>query len=164
MRSHECDGSLASLSGFIETLSGAGEQRPAGARALLDIMKRRRTAGRPDDDRCRLAKSSSRRTGSTRRRFDLSPIVRQVADGLQTLARDRASRSRSKMPAEPLAVRGDRDGSSVFENRSRTALKRTARPESVEILARTRPEGEAAVAVREERDPAIAPEKSTCRA
>ena len=92
---------------------------------------------------------------------DLVPIVRQVADGLQTLARDRGVRSRSTA-AEPLRVLGDRDELvRVFENLVENALKYGASGKRVDIELSDgespRASTEAALAVRDY-GPGIAPE------
>ena len=58
---------------------------------------------------------------------DLVPIVRQVTDGLQTLARDRGVAIEVTAPAEPLVVLGDRDELiRLFENlvRERPEVRR----------------------------------------
>src|SRR5262249_4906385 len=90
---------------------------------------------------------------------DLAPIVRQVADGLQTLARDRGVEVKIAMPGEPLHVRGDRDELiRVFENLVENALKYGASGKRVDIaFAREVGENEAVVSVRDY-GPGIAPE------
>jgi two-component system phosphate regulon sensor histidine kinase PhoR len=90
---------------------------------------------------------------------DLAPLVRQVVDGLQTLARDRGVAVKIDVLSEPLVVRGDRDELiRVFENLVENALKYGAAGERVEIaLARGADETEALAAVRDY-GPGIAPE------
>jgi two-component system phosphate regulon sensor histidine kinase PhoR len=62
------------------------------------------------------------------------PLVRQVVDGLQTLARDRGVSVAIAAPAEPQQVRGDRDELiRVFENLVENALKYGAAGQRVEI-------------------------------
>jgi two-component system phosphate regulon sensor histidine kinase PhoR len=85
---------------------------------------------------------------------DLVPIVRQVADALQTLARDREVAIEVKAPSEPLIVLGDRDELiRLFENLVENGLKYGASGKRVDItLARAQsPEGkpEARVSVRD---------------
>ena len=65
---------------------------------------------------------------------DLVPIVRQVVDALQTLARDRGVEVAIEAPAAPLIVLGDRDELiRVFENLIENALKYGASGKRVEI-------------------------------
>jgi len=55
---------------------------------------------------------------------ELVPIVRQVVDGLQTLARDREVAIDVRAPEGPLTVRGDRDELiRLFENLIENGLK-----------------------------------------
>jgi two-component system, OmpR family, phosphate regulon sensor histidine kinase PhoR len=93
---------------------------------------------------------------------DLVPIVRQVADSLQTLARDRGVEISIEKETRPLMVRGDRDELiRIFENLVENALKYGAPGKRVDIsLAReTGPRGqeEAVIGVRDY-GPGIAPE------
>jgi two-component system phosphate regulon sensor histidine kinase PhoR len=95
-------------------------------------------------------------------RLDVVPLVRQVADGLQTLARDRDVSIRIDAPAQPQLVLGDRDELiRVFENLIENALKYGAAGKRVEIDVAPidLPEGgrELRVAVRDH-GPGIAPE------
>src|SRR5207249_2773456 len=93
---------------------------------------------------------------------DLSAIVRQVADGLQTLASDRGVDVRVAAPADRPVVRGDRDELlRVFENLVENALKYAASGRRLDIALAVG-EGvpgarEARVAVRDY-GPGIAPE------
>src|SRR6201999_3064177 len=88
---------------------------------------------------------------------DLAPIVRQVADGLQTLARDRGVEVKIDLPPEPLMVRGDRDELiRVFENLVENALKYGASGKRIDI-ALASGDNEGQVAVRDY-GPGIAPE------
>jgi two-component system phosphate regulon sensor histidine kinase PhoR len=95
-------------------------------------------------------------------RLDVVPLVRQVADGLQTLARDRDVSIRIDAPAQPQLVLGDRDELiRVFENLIENALKYGAAGKRVEIGVAPidLPEGgrDLRVAVRDH-GPGIAPE------
>jgi two-component system phosphate regulon sensor histidine kinase PhoR len=94
--------------------------------------------------------------------IDLVPIVGQVADGLETLARDRDVKVLINAPDAPLIVLGDRDELlRIFENLVENALKYGASGKRIEInFARGEtPDGlpEARVAVRDF-GPGIAPE------
>jgi two-component system phosphate regulon sensor histidine kinase PhoR len=65
---------------------------------------------------------------------DLFPVVRQVVDGLQTLATDRGVEIAIAPPAAPAIVPGDRDElTRVFENLVENALKYGASGKRVEI-------------------------------
>ena len=93
---------------------------------------------------------------------DLAPIVRQVVDGLQTLARDRDVEIKVAPPPERSIVLGDRDElTRAFENLVENALKYGAAGKRVDISSRTarraRRTPEVRVAVRDY-GPGIAPE------
>jgi two-component system phosphate regulon sensor histidine kinase PhoR len=93
---------------------------------------------------------------------DLAPIVRQVVDGLQTLARDRGVEIKVAAPPDPLMVLGDRDELiRALENLVENALKYGAAGKRLDItLARGQTRGglpEARIAVRDY-GPGIAPE------
>ena len=88
--SHELRTPLAALSGFIETLQGpAREDAKARERFLVIMQEQARRMARLIDDLLSLSRielNAHRRPDAS---VDLAPIVRQVVDGLQTLARDR---------------------------------------------------------------------------
>src|SRR5262249_19775239 len=91
---------------------------------------------------------------------DLVPIVRQVVDGLQTLARDRGVEVRVTAPMERLIVRGDRDELlRVFENLVENALKYAASGKRIDVTLASNagPKRGAGVTVRDY-GPGIAPE------
>ena len=88
--SHELRTPLAALSGFIETLQGpARDDAKARERFLAIMQEQARRMARLIDDLLSLSRielNAHRRPDTP---VDLVPIVRQVADGLETLARDR---------------------------------------------------------------------------
>ena len=88
--SHELRTPLAALSGFIETLQGpARDDVKARERFLAIMQEQARRMARLIDDLLSLSRielNAHRRPDAP---VDLIPIVRQVVDGLQTLARDR---------------------------------------------------------------------------
>src|SRR5262249_1547433 len=92
---------------------------------------------------------------------DLAAILRQVADGLQTLARDRDVEVKVAVPAGSLLVLGDRDELiRGFEKPVQDAPKYapSRRPGAIALSRAPGPEGEEArVAVRDY-GPGIAPE------
>jgi two-component system phosphate regulon sensor histidine kinase PhoR len=90
------------------------------------------------------------------------PLVRQVVDGLQTLARDREVVINIKAPPQPLVVLGERDELiRVFENLIENALKYGAPGKRVDITMAISEVGDAApelvISVRDF-GPGIAPE------
>ena len=92
-------------SGFIETLQGPARDDPAARERFLAIMQAQalRMARLIDDllSLSRIELSAHLRPDTP---VDLVPIVRQVVDGLQTLARDRDVEVEVAAPAEPLMV------------------------------------------------------------
>ena len=156
--SHELRTPLASLSGFIETLQGSAKNDAAARERFLDIMKAQATRmARLIDDLLSLSRIELKAHVQPEHQADLAPIVRQVADGLQTLARDRGVEVKIAMPAEPISVRGDRDELiRVFENLVENALKYGASGKRIDI-ALSPGDNEGLVAVRDY-GPGIAPE------
>jgi two-component system phosphate regulon sensor histidine kinase PhoR len=158
--SHELRTPLASLSGFIETLQGPARNDPQARERFLEIMKAQANRmARLIDDLLSLSRIELKAHVQPEHQVDLAPIVRQVSDGLQTLARDRGVDIKIALPPEALSVRGDRDELiRVFENLVENALKYGAAGKRVDIaLGRETSDNEAAVAVRDY-GPGIAPE------
>jgi two-component system phosphate regulon sensor histidine kinase PhoR len=160
--SHELRTPLAALSGFIETLQGsARDDAKARERFLFIMQEQARRMARLIDDLLSLSRielNAHRRPDTP---IDLVPIVRQVADGLQTLARDRGVTVHVDA-ANAMRVPGDRDELvRVFENLVENALKYGAAGKRVDIGlgAGESPEGEqeARISVRDY-GPGIAPE------
>jgi two-component system, OmpR family, phosphate regulon sensor histidine kinase PhoR len=160
--SHELRTPLAALSGFIETLQGSARDDARARERFLPIMQEqaRRMARLIDDllSLSRIELNAHRRPDTP---IDLVPIVRQVADGLQTLARDRGVTVHVDA-TNALRVPGDRDELvRVFENLVENALKYGASGKRVDIALNhgESPEGEqeAQISVRDY-GPGIAPE------
>ena len=160
--SHELRTPLAALSGFIETLQGSARDDAKARERFLPIMQEqaRRMARLIDDllSLSRIELNAHRRPDTP---VDLVPIVRQVADGLQTLARDRGVTVHIDA-ANAICVPGDRDELvRVFENLVENALKYGAAGKRVDIgfSEGESPEGEqeARISVRDY-GPGIAPE------
>jgi two-component system, OmpR family, phosphate regulon sensor histidine kinase PhoR len=160
--SHELRTPLAALSGFIETLQGSARDDAKARERFLPIMQEqaRRMARLIDDllSLSRIELNAHRRPDTP---VDLVPIVRQVADGLQTLARDRGVTVQVDA-ANAVRVPGDRDELvRVFENLVENALKYGASGKRVDIglSEGESPEGEqeARISVRDY-GPGIAPE------
>ncbi len=160
--SHELRTPLAALLGFIETLQGsAREDAKARERFLAIMQEQARRMARLIDDLLSLSRielNAHRRPDTP---VDLVPIVRQVVDGLETLARDRGVTLQIEA-STALSVRGDHDELvRVFENLVENALKYGAAGRRVDIKvglgSSTDREPEAQVSVRDY-GPGIAPE------
>jgi two-component system, OmpR family, phosphate regulon sensor histidine kinase PhoR len=160
--SHELRTPLAALSGFIETLQGSARDDAKARERFLPIMQEqaRRMARLIDDllSLSRIELNAHRRPDTP---VDLVPIIRQVADGLQTLARDRGV-TVTVDAANGVRVPGDRDELvRVFENLVENALKygATGRRVDIGLSQGESPEGEqeARISVRDY-GPGIAPE------
>jgi two-component system, OmpR family, phosphate regulon sensor histidine kinase PhoR len=152
--SHELRTPLASLSGFIETLQGPARDDPAARERFLGIMKTQAARmARLIDDLLSLSRVELNAHVQPQTSVDLVSIVRQVADALQMLARDRNVTISITAPPEPLMVRGDRDElTRVFENLVENALKYGASGRRVELTLTHSPGeagGDAIVTVRD---------------
>jgi two-component system phosphate regulon sensor histidine kinase PhoR len=161
--SHELRTPLAALLGFIETLQGPAKNDTVAREKFLAIMQQQAARmARLIDDLLSLSRIELNAHLAPNTPVDLAPIVRQVADGLQTLARDRAVEIKLTTPAEPLVVLGDRDELiRALENLVENALKYGEAGKRVDITlgrAATRAgTPEARIAVRDY-GPGIAPE------
>jgi two-component system, OmpR family, phosphate regulon sensor histidine kinase PhoR len=161
--SHELRTPLASLSGFIDTLRGPAREDTAARERFLGIMQvQANRMARLIDDLLSLSRIELNAHLRPDKQVDLVAILRQVADTLQTLARDRDVEVKLTAPAGPTLVLGDRDELiRVFENLVENALKYAASGKGVDISL-TIGEGadgrqEARAAVRDH-GPGIAPE------
>jgi two-component system phosphate regulon sensor histidine kinase PhoR len=160
--SHELRTPLAALSGFIETLQGSARDDAKARERFLAIMREQawRMARLIDDllSLSRIELNAHRRPDTP---VDLVPIVRQVVDSLETLARDRGVAVNVEA-ANTLSVLGDRDELvRIFENLVENALKYGAPGKRVDIRlgagVSAENEPEAQVSVRDY-GPGIAPE------
>jgi two-component system phosphate regulon sensor histidine kinase PhoR len=133
--SHELRTPLAALTGFIETLQGPARDDPEARNRFLDIMQAQAwRMARLIDDLLSLSRIELRANQRPETPVDLVPIVRQVVDGLQVLARERGVAIEVEAPAEPLVVLGDRDELiRLFENLVENGLKYGASGKRVEI-------------------------------
>jgi two-component system phosphate regulon sensor histidine kinase PhoR len=161
--SHELRTPLAALSGFIDTLQGPARDDAAARERFLGIMQAQATRmARLIDDLLSLSRIELSAHMRPETPVDLVSIVQQVADGLQTLARDRAVSIQIDAPPEPLIVFGDRDELiRAFENLIENALKYGASGGRVEIAFGREQKADGAadawVSVRDH-GPGIAPE------
>jgi len=161
--SHELRTPLAALLGFIETLQGSAKDDSAAREKFLAIMQGQASRmARLIDDLLSLSRIELNAHLHPNTPVDLTPIVRQVADGLQMLARDRGVEIKVSMPSEPLMVMGDRDELiRALENLVENALKYGAAGKRVDLtLTRGHTRGGAPEARLSVRDygPGIAPE------
>jgi two-component system phosphate regulon sensor histidine kinase PhoR len=153
--SHELRTPLAAITGFIDTLQGPARDDPAARTRFLGIMQAQawRMARLIDDllSLSRIELRAHQRPGTS---VDLVSLVRHVADGLQTLARDRGVVIQIDAPPGPLVVLGDRDElTRLFENLIENGLKYGASGKRVDIAlasaAAADGEREARVSVRD---------------
>jgi two-component system, OmpR family, phosphate regulon sensor histidine kinase PhoR len=161
--SHELRTPLASLSGFIETLQGSARNDATSRERFLAIMKAQATRmARLIDDLLSLSRIEQKAHIHPDSPIDLVAIVRQVADGLSPLARDREVEVGIAEGVASLIVPGDRDEIiRVFENLIENALKYGASGKRIDITLASEPAtGEARDAVVSVRDygPGIEPE------
>jgi len=161
--SHELRTPLAALLGFIETLQGTAKDDAAARTKFLEIMQGQATRmARLIDDLLSLSRIELNAHLQPNTPLDLAPIVRQVVDGLQTLARDRGVEIKIAAPTDTVLVLGDRDELiRALENLVENALKYGAAGKRVDVtLAHGQTRGgapEARVAVRDY-GPGISPE------
>jgi two-component system phosphate regulon sensor histidine kinase PhoR len=161
--SHELRTPLAALLGFIETLQGPAKNDLAARDKFLAIMQGQATRmARLIDDLLSLSRIELNAHLPPNTPLDLAPVVKQVADGLQTLARDRAVAIKVSAPQDALIVLGDRDELiRALENLVENALKYGAAGKRVDItLASSQTRAgtpEVRLAVRDY-GPGIAPE------
>jgi two-component system phosphate regulon sensor histidine kinase PhoR len=133
--SHELRTPLAALSGFIETLQGPAKDDAIARERFLAIMRSQAMRmARLIDDLLSLSRIELNAHLRPNTPIELAPIVRQVVDGLQPLARERDVEIRINTPAEPLTVLGDRDELvRAIENLTENALKYGASGKGVDI-------------------------------
>ena len=160
--SHELRTPLAALSGFIETLQGSARDDAKARERFLAIMQEQaRRMARLIDDLLSLSRIELNAHRRPDAQVDLVPIVRQVVDGLETLARDRGVTVHIEA-TRAMTIPGDRDELvRVFENLVENALKYGATGKRVDVILTPHEsaegELEAQVAVRDY-GPGIAPE------
>ena len=133
--SHELRTPLAALLGFIETLQGPAKNDAAAREKFLSIMQGQAARmARLIDDLLSLSRIELNAHLQPSTAVELATIVRQVVDGLQTLARDRGVEIKVGAPPEALTVLGDRDELvRALENLVENALKYGAAGKRVDI-------------------------------
>jgi two-component system phosphate regulon sensor histidine kinase PhoR len=123
--SHELRTPLAALSGFIDTLQGPAKDDPRARDRFLTIMHAQATRmARLIDDLLSLSRVELSAHVRPDTSVDLVPIIRQVADGLEPLARERQVVVDINLPEAPVLIAGDREELlRLFENLIENALK-----------------------------------------
>src|SRR6202000_1261860 len=123
--SHELRTPLAALSGFIDTLQGPAKEDAKARERFLSIMHAQATRmARLIDDLLSLSRVELSAHVRPDTSIDIVPIIRQVADGLEPLARERQVLVEIDLPEKPVPIAGDREGLlRLFEHLIENALK-----------------------------------------
>ncbi|WP_454616317.1 ATP-binding protein [Bradyrhizobium cenepequi] len=161
--SHELRTPLAALSGFIDTLQGPARDDPRARERFLGIMHTQATRmARLIDDLLSLSRVELSAHVRPDTCVDLIPIIRQVADGLEALARERQVVIEIELPETAVMIAGDREELlRLFENLIENALKYGASGGRVNVSLREAASGEGASEIRvmvRDFGPGIAPE------
>jgi two-component system, OmpR family, phosphate regulon sensor histidine kinase PhoR len=161
--SHELRTPLAALSGFIDTLQGPAKDDAKARERFLGIMQTQATRmARLIDDLLSLSRVELSAQVRPDTLVDIVPIIPQVAEGLEPLARERQVTVEIVLPQTPVVIAGDREELlRLFENLIENALKYGASGGKVLVSLTSAMSGEATPEVRVSvRDfgPGIAPE------
>ena len=161
--SHELRTPLAALSGFIDTLQGPARDDPKARDRFLGIMHIQATRmARLIDDLLSLSRVELSAHVRPDTLVDIVPIIRQVADGLEPLARERQAEIEIDLPDISVWIAGDREELlRVFENLVENALKYGASGGKVIVSLTLAASGEGQPEVRvmvRDFGPGIAPE------
>ena len=161
--SHELRTPLAALSGFIDTLQGPAKDDVKARERFLSIMHTQATRmARLIDDLLSLSRVELSAHVRPDASVDIVPILRQVVDGLEPLARERQVAIEIELPETPVTIAGDREELlRLFENLIENALKYGASGGRVIVSLTRATSGEGAPEVRvmvRDFGPGIAPE------
>jgi two-component system phosphate regulon sensor histidine kinase PhoR len=161
--SHELRTPLAALSGFIDTLQGPAKEDAKARERFLGIMHTQATRmARLIDDLLSLSRVELSAHVRPDTLVDIVPIIRQVIDGLEPLARERQVEIDIDLPELPVSIAGDREELlRLFENLVENALKYGASGGKVVVSLISATSGEGAPEVRvmvRDFGPGIAPE------
>ena len=161
--SHELRTPLAALSGFIDTLQGPARDDAKSRERFLTIMHAQATRmARLIDDLLSLSRVELSAHVRPDTSIDIVPIIRQVADVLEPLARERGVAVEIDLPERPVAIAGDREELlRLFENLVENALKYGASGGKVIVSLTSATTGEGAPEIRvmvRDFGPGIAPE------
>ena len=123
--SHELRTPLAALSGFIDTLQGPARDDPKARERFLGIMHIQATRmARLIDDLLSLSRVELSAHVRPDTLVDIVPIILQVVDGLEPLARERQVAIDIDLPDAAAWIAGDREELlRLFENLVENALK-----------------------------------------
>ena len=161
--SHELRTPLAALSGFIDTLQGPAKEDAEARQRFLGIMQAQaKRMARLIDDLLSLSRVELSAHVRPDTLLDILPIIRQVADGLEPLARERQVAIDLDLPHAPVVIAGDREELlRLIENLIENALKYGASGGKVIVSLVVAISGEGAPEVRltvRDFGPGIAPE------
>jgi two-component system phosphate regulon sensor histidine kinase PhoR len=161
--SHELRTPLAALSGFIDTLQGPAKDDAKARERFLGIMHTQATRmARLIDDLLSLSRVELSAHVRPDTLADIVPIIRQVVDGLEPLARERQVAVDIDLPETPVQIAGDREELlRLFENLVENALKYGASGGKVVVSLISATSGEGTPEVRvmvRDFGPGIAPE------
>jgi len=161
--SHELRTPLAALSGFIDTLQGPARDDAKARERFLGIMHIQATRmARLIDDLLSLSRVELSAHVRPDTLVDIVPIIRQVVDGLEPLARERQVAINIDLPDTPAWIAGDREELlRLFENLVENALKYGASGGKVvvSLIAAASSEGQPEIRVLvRDFGPGIAPE------
>lgn len=133
--SHELRTPLTSLIGFIDTLLGPAANDKAARERFLTLMRGQALRmSKLIDDLLSLSRIEMRQHVRPTAEVDLSVLIREVAEGLSSVASTSGVALEIDAPAEPLVVSGDRDELyEVFENLMDNAIKYGADGKTVEV-------------------------------
>jgi two-component system phosphate regulon sensor histidine kinase PhoR len=148
--SHELRTPLAALSGFIDTLQVQAKDDPKARERFLGIMHNQATRmARLIDDLLSLSRVELSAHVRPDTLIDLVPIIRQVADGLEPLARERQVEVEASLPETPVMIAGDREELlRLFENLIENALKYGASGGRVVVSLISVPAADGSVEIR----------------
>ncbi len=123
--SHELRTPLAALSGFIDTLQGPAKDDAKARERFLGIMQAQaKRMARLIDDLLSLSRVELSAHVRPDTLVDLVPIIRQVVEGIEPLARERQVEIEVDLPEPPVTIAGDREELlRLFENLIENALK-----------------------------------------
>jgi two-component system phosphate regulon sensor histidine kinase PhoR len=123
--SHELRTPLAALSGFIDTLQGPARDDVKARERFLGIMQSQaKRMARLIDDLLSLSRVELSAHVRPDTMVDIVPLIRQVIDGLEPLAKDRQVVIEAELPDSAARIAGDREELlRVFENLIENALK-----------------------------------------